>query len=68
MFLSALSMDLVPFLTTYSRLLKDVKEMYNYSGEKWKSIVHHISSVHKWDNKPKVLFPKCVHQILPPKE
>ena len=36
--------------------------------EKWKSIVHHISNVHEWDNGPKALFPKCVHQTLPPEE
>ena len=32
------------------------------------SIVHHVSNVHKWDNDPKALFPKCVHQTLPPEE
>ena len=36
--------------------------------EKWKSIVHHISNVHEWDNNPKPLFPKCVHQTLYPEE
>ena len=36
--------------------------------EKWKSIVYHISNVHGWDNDPKALFPKSVHQTLPPEE
>ena len=36
--------------------------------DKWKSIVHHISNVHEWDSDPKALFPKCVHQTLPPEE
>ena len=32
--------------------------------EKWKSIVHHISNVHEWDNDSEALFPKCVHPTL----
>ena len=36
--------------------------------EKWKSIVHHISNVHEWDNDTKALFPKYVHQTLSPEE
>ena len=36
--------------------------------DKWKSIVHHIFNVHEWDSDPKALFPKCVHQTLPPEE
>ena len=36
--------------------------------DKWKSIVHHISNVHEWDSDLKALFPKCVHQTLPPEE
>ena len=36
--------------------------------EKCKFIVHHISNVHVWDNDPKALFPKCVHQTLSPEE
>ena len=36
--------------------------------EKWKSIVHHISNVHEWENDPKALFPKCVHPTLSSEE
>ena len=36
--------------------------------ERWKSTVHHISNVHKWNSDPRALFPKCVHQTLPPEE
>ena len=32
--------------------------------DKWKSIVHHISNVQKWDSDPNALFPKCVHPTL----
>ena len=28
----------------------------------------HISNVHEWDNNPKALFPKCVHQTVSPEE
>ena len=34
----------------------------------WKTIVHYLSNAHEWENDPKALFPKYVHQILSPEE
>ena len=53
------------FLTTFGGLLKHAMMMCSCS---WKSIVHHISSAHKWDSDPNVLFPKCVHPTLSPED
>jgi len=36
--------------------------------EKWKSIVHHVSNVHEWNNDPNALLPKCVHPTVSPED
>ena len=62
--------QLLPWIQSVSNHLCWSAQTCNGDAElqvdKWKSIVHHISNVHKWDSNPNALFPKCVHPTLYP--